>query len=231
MRLPKLTEWMGFTKPKDIQNKPLTAVDVDNLPRKEIYFAWEALPAIERKSINAKFMRTFTIIGIVVALLLVIMQEFFVIIVVASLIFFTQAVVRFTPEKIKLELSNHGIMYGDKMYYWQEFKQFFFTFTNGVEVLAVDTYAMIPGRLFLNFDQADKAKIKEILEEHVHFLADAPKTVFDKAYDRVMDRFDFSSSSPVPLATDQAVTPEVLQPKVTEPNVSEEPLANEQPRV
>ncbi len=198
MQLPKLTDLVGITNPTKTAQKLAQHVDTDNLPQKEVYFAWESTPAIERKEMNKKLVRTLTIIGVVVALLLVIMQEFLMIVVIASLIFFVQAVTRFNPEKIKFELSNHGLMYNDTMYYWQQLKHFFFTTTNGVEVLAVDTYAVLPGRVFIPFSPEDKVKINGILKDHLHFLEVAPHTAFDTAYTKVMDKFDFTSNTDTP---------------------------------
>ena len=143
----------------------------------------------EHKGVSKKFIRAFTIIGIFVGLLLLVMQEFFVILIIGSLIFVTQAMMKLPPEKIKYEISSHGIAIGDSLYYWNKLVRFFFVVREGVEVIAIDTTLGFPGRIFLSFNIADKEKIKQILIKYLHFLEVEPKTFFDNAYDRVVKRF------------------------------------------
>ena len=143
----------------------------------------------DKKGIGKKYTRSFTIIGIFVGLLLLIMQEFFVILIIGSLIFFIQAMLKMNPEPVKYEISNHGILVGDSMYYWSKLVRFFFMKREDYEVVAIDTTLGFPGRIFIPFDAKDKEKIKEILLRYLYFLEAEPKTFFDNAYDRIARRF------------------------------------------
>ena len=189
MKLPKVTELLDIRgKESSLEPAKVPDFDYQKIP-KEVYFSWEATANHEVKGMSKRFIRAFTIIGIFVGLLLLIMQEFFVILIVGSLIFFTQALMKLTPEPTKYELSSHGLKVGEDLYYWDHLRRFFFVLREGTEVIGVDTTLGFPGRLFIPFNQVDKEKIKEILIKYLHFLDNEPKTFFDNAYDRVVKKF------------------------------------------
>ena len=189
MKLPSITDFIGINTSRNLEPTKVAEIDPENLGPKEVFITWEALATNEHKGVSKKFIRAFTIIGIFVGLLLLVMQEFFVILIIGSLIFVTQAMMKLPPEKIKYEISSHGIAIGDSLYYWNKLVRFFFVVREGVEVIAIDTTLGFPGRIFLSFNIADKEKIKQILIKYLHFLEVEPKTFFDNAYDRVVKRF------------------------------------------
>ena len=189
MKLPSITEFLDLKSSRNLEPTKVAEIDPENLGPKEIFITWEALATAEHKGVSKKFIRAFTIIGIFVGLLLLIMQEFFVILIIGSLIFVSQAMMKLPPERIKYEVSSHGIAIGDSLYYWDKLVRFFFVIREGVEVIAIDTKLGFPGRIFISFNQADKEKIKQILIKYLHFLEIEPKTFFDNAYDRVVKRF------------------------------------------
>ena len=189
MKLPSIVEFLGINTSRNLEPTKVAEIDPENLGPKEVFITWEAFATTEHKGVSKKFIRAFTIIGIFVGLLLLIMQEFFVILIIGSLIFVTQAMMKLPAEKIKYEVSSHGIAIGDSLYYWNKLVRFFFVVREGVEVVAIDTTLGFPGRIFISFNQADKEKIKQILTKYLHFLEVEPKTFFDNAYDRVVKRF------------------------------------------
>lgn len=190
MKLPKITDFLDIKNPKDnLGPAKVEEMSPENLGPKEIYLTWETLGTKEQRTLSKKFIRAFTIIGIFVGLLLIIMQEFFVILIIGSLIFVTQAMMKMPVEKVKYEVSNHGILVGDRMYYWDKLRRYFLILREGSEVIAIDTILGFPGRIFVSFEPKDKEKLKEILSKYLHFLEFEPKTFFDNAYDRVVKKF------------------------------------------
>ena len=197
MKLPKLSEFLDIKNPKDQIGTPMNLEIDKGVPGpKEVYLSWEHLASVQdKKGMSKKYIRSFTIIGIFVGLLLLIMQEFFVILIIGSIVFFTQAILKMNPEHVKYEISNHGILIGESMYYWGKLVRFFFINRDGQEVIAIDTTLGFPGRVFVPFDAKDKEKIKEILLKYLYFLEAEPKTFFDNAYDRVMKKFSFEEEN------------------------------------
>jgi len=165
-------------------------MEKENLPVKEIFFSWEKEMSLEdRKVISKKFNNAITLIGVFVGLLLLAMQQFFVLLIVGSLVFFIQALKKVSPGSVKFEISNHGVMVDDSMYYWDKLRRFFFLTRENSEVLVIDTVIGFPGRIYLSIDSNDKEKIKTLLEKYLHYLDAEPRTFLDNTYDKVVSKF------------------------------------------
>ena len=152
--------------------------------------SWQAESHAQSVLFPERFRKPLLIIGIVIGLVLIIMQEYFLLLVVASLLFVSNVLSKASANIFKFEINTHGIFYVDTLYYWEEIKQFFFIEKGNKKTLAVDTYAPFPGRMFVDMTSQDKNQVKEILEKHIFFLEEEPKTVFDKLYEQVIDKFD-----------------------------------------
>lgn len=195
LNVTKLANMVGLTNsPSEKGEQPKRAtpqdIDVSKLEKKKIFLTWEAQSRPQHKDMGDRITRSFTIIGIVLALILVILKEFFLILVIVSLIFVGHVLSKVPPEKVKYSISNHGIMIGEDQYYWQQFFRFFFTESEGLLVLAVDSLKGNPPRLFITINSADKEKIKAILSEHLDFVEEEPKTVFNRSYESILEKFN-----------------------------------------
>ena len=180
-----------YLGPAKIEN-----LDPENLPVKEIFLAWEKEVTVEEKvAVSKRYSRSLITISIVVGLILLVMQQFFVLLVIASIAFFVISLKKVSPEVVKYEISNHGIMIDDTMYYWNKLRRFFFLQRENTEVLAIDTTIGFPGRIYLSFNPEDKEKIKEILEKYTHYLESEPRTFFDDAYDTVVSKISLEGDS------------------------------------
>ncbi|MBW6441617.1 hypothetical protein K0B04_01750 [Patescibacteria group bacterium] len=193
MKLPSLTKFLDIKDPREsLGPSKIEEIDRDSLGPKEVFMSWEETVSLgEKTPISKRFSRPIMIIGIFVGLLLLIMQEFFVILIIGSLIFFVQAIMKMAPENIKYELSNHGILINDDLYYWDKLRRFFYITREGSEVLAIDTVLGFPGRIYIHFNPEDKEKIKEVINRYLHFLEAEPRTFLDNTYDKVVQRFSF----------------------------------------
>jgi hypothetical protein len=181
---------VGLTNQKPSENKRSDGFDPQTLAPKEIYVEWESVVKAEVKEMNKRFSRTFIIIAVVITLLLVVMKEFGLIFVVASLIFFLVSLNRLPEHSVHVEASSHGIKYGDSMYYWHDLRQFFFKQIAGTEIMIVDTYTYLPGRLFFSFNPVDKVKIQESLDKHIPYLSVEPMSFLDKLFENVKSKFN-----------------------------------------
>jgi len=166
-------------------------MDRNNLPTKEIFLAWEKeMPADSKKVFNSGFVRAATIIGILLGVLFLFMKEFALILVVGSIILFFSSLDKMTFSKVRYEVSNHGILIGDDLYFWDRLRRYYFS-PRGVsdEVIVIDTVLGIPGKIYLPFDSENKPKIMEIFNRYLNYLEEEPKTVFDNAYNKIINMF------------------------------------------
>lgn len=189
--------FMGITAPKPApvaEETTKTKLTPEALGEKQVLMSWKSLARPERKGINQKFMRTGIVIGLVVALFLALMQEFFLIMVVASIVFFAYILINSPIETFEHEISTHGIKTQGQMFYWYELTKFFFTQNADAHVLAVDTFDKLPSRLYLLYSLDQEQKLKEICEKYITYLEKEPLTSLDKAYSKVLGKFNFGNS-------------------------------------
>lgn len=118
------------------------------------------------------------------------MQEFVLIFFFVSLGFFLYVLTKSPPEQGNYEINTHGVICGDKQYYWPDLKNFFYIKADDLDVLVIETSRGIPTRLFLTVNGADQAKIRELLDEKLYFLSEAPRTFLDTIYDSVRGKLN-----------------------------------------
>jgi len=164
-------------------------VDIKALGEKKIFLTWEAnsRPHSTDDSAN-KMNRTYTVIGVVIALVLIILQEFFLLLLIGSMLFVRYVLAKVPPEKVTYTVSTHGITIGSETYYWRELFQYFFLDTPGEHIVAVDIEGSAMPRLFISYHAKDKAALKEIFDQHLVYLETPPRTAFDKTYDNIMSK-------------------------------------------
>ena len=187
MKLPPVGPLIGLHVPENPNKEIVKSFDPDKLGPKKVHMTWSAPNKLEMGNGNKKISRTFIIIGVFLGLILAVMQEFGLIVLIASMMFVFYAIKKASPEKVTHEISNHGFSYAGELYYWHQLKNFFFDKNN---LLVISTYDPLPGRLFVIFDQDDKKKIQDHLEEYIHYLPEVPKTSLDKFYEFVVDKLN-----------------------------------------
>lgn len=193
MQITDVSNFLGITNTKESEANPpeKPGFDPEKEGEKKVLLKWTAPGRVVKKGVSQKSLRSMLVVFSVIALLLIIMQEFFLILVIASLIFISYILSATPPEDINYEISNHGVDYNGQFYYWSDLKQFFFTGAGGVDTLNVDITNGLPGRLFLTVKSGDREKLHEIFARYLPYLEEAPHTVFDKAYDKIIGKFDF----------------------------------------
>lgn len=188
MELLTLSSLLGIRKDLNKLNDAVTPkFDPDKLGPKKVYISWESHVRPTTKQKDSKLSRTMLVIGVFIGLLLILMQEYALIVLIASLVFVNEAIKKSAPQLVKHEASTHGFSYAGQMYYWHQLRRFFFS---SDEMLCIDTYDVLPGRLFVVCSSKDKKQIKEALEKHINYLEEAPKTSFEKAYESILGKLN-----------------------------------------
>lgn len=193
MKFTDITDFLGMTnfKERKEQEPETRKFNREELGPKEVYLKWEGLPKPVTTNIDPRFRKTFMIIGSVVVLLFLLIQEYFLLLLVASLFFMTHVLSKSSLDDLKYEISNYGVSINGDMYYWDNLERFFFAKQFGSETLAIDVKEGLPTRLFLAFKNKDKEKLKEFLNKHIPFLEEEPMTFMDRAYNSVIEKFDY----------------------------------------
>jgi hypothetical protein len=196
MGITDFTKYFGFGA------KPSPKIQMPEINREELMFKqfgakqnlleWRAPSRLHHKQLNARFLRMFMIIGIVVGILLALMQDFGLIIVIGSLIFFYYALNnKYTPTEVEYQITNYGIKYGTEFYYWPDLRRFFFSRKGSDELLAIDTTLGIPGRLIVVFPAELREKIVEILKQYIAYIDVEPKSSLDKFFEGILSKLNF----------------------------------------
>lgn len=183
-KITNLTDYIGITNTKT-QETPVIVKPIIEMAKaepKRVLLTWEASTKIQSKRMDEKLRKNLIVVGVIICLLLVVLQEYFLIFAVACLLFASSTLSKMAPQKIKYELTNHGVDYGGKLFEWSELKDFFFSTAFGPEVLVVNAHQALPGRLFFNFESENKQPLRQIFETYLHFVEQEPLTFIDKAY-------------------------------------------------
>lgn len=188
--LSKILGIFGLSNQKPSEGQRTEEFDPQTLGPKEMYLEWDSIVKAEIRDLNKRFSRTFIIIAIFIALLLIVMEEFWLILVVGSLIFFVISLNRLPEHSVHIQVSSHGIKYGETMYYWHALRRFFFKQVAGGEILIVDTHNYLPGRLFFSYRPEDRDSIIQALNKHIDYLSVEPMSFLDKIFEDVKGKFN-----------------------------------------
>jgi len=195
MKLSDFTDFVGLSdtlrkKPVEPEN---SLHDREDIGPKKSLLSWTAKSNVTLTKLDPRYKRTFMIIAIVLGLLFLAMQEYFLIIVIASTAFLYQVLSKNNlVEEVKYEISTHGISIDDGFYYWDELNRFFFSRSHGNnELLVVDLKSGLPSRIMLTYREEDRKHITDSMNKYIRYLEEEPLTAIDKAFNRVIDKFDF----------------------------------------
>lgn len=163
---------------------------------RETLLEWKAPVRPILPVFNPKIIRSLTIIGVVIALLLLAVQQFVLILTMVSLSFVAYLLMQSPVDYITHKVTNQGIYYGDKFYFWHELRHFFFSITNNEAILVVDFVKDFPTRLFFVLEnKAAVSKVKELLEPYVLYLPEVPQTSIEKLYCYIADKIMFTEKN------------------------------------
>jgi predicted HTH transcriptional regulator len=101
------------------------------------------------------------------------------VVVIVALVFLVYVLSSITPEEVEHKITNKGVIFAGKEYFWNQLIRFWFTNRFGTDLLIIET-TRIPGRLELVVDNKHKAEVRRILEEHLE-NEEANPNFMDKA--------------------------------------------------
>lgn len=109
--------------------------------------------------------------------------------VVASLVFLSFALALTPPENFQYRISTEGIMVEDHFFLWKELYDFYFKKRNGMDVLHIRTYAMIPGELTLTLGNMTEEHVKQVLLPYLPYREYVKPTMMEKSADWLSKNF------------------------------------------
>lgn len=197
MNIYTITDFLGFTTKYTREPHPaITPIVTPEEPTGEkiVLISWQALARPQREWLTPKLFRTFIVMGILVFLLLTLMQAYFLMIAIISVLFVSYAFSTATPEQVIHEISNYGINYAGKFYYWSALTHFFFIESDISPMVAVDTKDMLPGRLFMAYNLKDRDTIKNALNKYLPLIDAEPTTIVDRLYKAAVNKLNINST-------------------------------------
>ena len=197
MNLRDVTNFLGLTNVQE-DNPPHTEVPkvlMGPAEERKVLYQWTAQSRPDTKNYDVRKLKNFAVIGVIVGLLLIAMNQFFLVFVVLSMIFLTYMLMQTKPEKATYQITNQGIKYDLQFYSWTKVKQFFPTQNGGLNAVAVDLLDTLPPRIFLTVKSGDLAKVTSLLEKYAHHVEEEPKTVLDRALERVSEKLDLENKN------------------------------------
>jgi len=124
--------------------------------------SWTA-PGRPYRKRGKEYFASLVFITILLQIILFLFSEYLLMVLVLSLLFVAVALAVVPPHNITYKITTEGIIIDDRAYLWQELYDFYFKKRNGVELLHIQTYAMIPGQITLILGDIHTEQIKAIL--------------------------------------------------------------------
>ena len=128
------------------------------------FFSWEG-PARPFKRRDREFWISVIAMAAVVALVLFLVEGFMPVILIVSLVFLFYVLNTVEPDKIKYSLTTRGINIAGRVTPWGVVGRHWFTRRYDSELLVFEL-GVLPGRLEVVVNPADKAKISEAIAEY-----------------------------------------------------------------
>lgn len=124
----------------------------------------------------------FTTVGAIIVLcglILMAAREFMAVAPILGLAFIVYVLSTVEPEKIDHQITNKGIVSGNKTYQWNTLGRFWLSKKWGNEILNIEHFLTLPSRLTLLLGETSKEQVKKILEEYL-MLERPEKSLVDK---------------------------------------------------
>ncbi|MBI2267951.1 MAG: hypothetical protein HYU80_00705 [Candidatus Blackburnbacteria bacterium] len=140
-------------------------------------FSWKA-PVRPFKRRNKEFFTTVLAIALLLSIIFFTISGIMPVIVIFSLVFLVYILSTISPEEVEHKITNKGVVFAGKQYYWTDLLRFWFVERFGSSLLVLET-TKLPGRLEMVVDPQEKEKIKGLLVGHID-LEEAAPSFMDK---------------------------------------------------
>jgi len=145
----------------------------------KILYRWKA-PIRPYKKRDRDYYTTIAAIAFLIIIILGFLREFLLIAVVVAFAFVSYVLAAVPPEQTEHKLTSRGIRTADKLYRWGDLRRYWFTEKYGQAMVIVQTVMLFPGELLMLLSDADKEKVRKILNEHLPHEQPEP-TFLDKS--------------------------------------------------
>lgn len=151
--------------------------DRASLPVTRELFSWSA-PTRPFKRRDREFYITIAAVAFLVAVILFTIEGFLPVVVVFALVFLVYVMTSVAPGMTEHKITNRGVVFANKRYFWHELTRFWFTQRFGNDLLIVET-TRLPGRLEMVIHPEDLGTIRQILQEFID-MEEATPNFMDK---------------------------------------------------
>lgn len=156
-------------------------VEVLPVRQMKVLLSWKAPVRVFKKR-DREFWTTVLAIAFLLGIILFFIKEWLLIVAIIALIFVYYVLSTVVPEEVEHQITNRGVRFAGKEYFWEEILSFWFSERLGQQVLNFGLRVGIPSRLELLLGQMEDKKIKEILVKYLPEETPQP-SFLDKASD------------------------------------------------
>jgi len=157
------------------------AFPVGEVGEEKLLYRWKA-PVRPFKKRDRDYYTTIAAIAFLIIIILGFLREFLLIAVVIAFAFVSYVLAAVKPEETEHQLTSRGIRTADKLYRWADLRRYWLSEKYGQAMVMVQTAMLFPGQLLMLLPEADKEKVRKILNEHLPYEQPEP-TFLDKSAD------------------------------------------------
>ena len=144
------------------------------------FLSWHA-PGRPYKRRSMEYYTNAFLITMAVEIILFLFSQYLLMALVLSLAFLTFALAIVPPHKLYYRISSQGIRVENHYFIWEELYDFYFTKSQGQEVLNIRTKAYLPGELTILLVDVPIQQVKVILLDFLPFREYVNPTFMEKA--------------------------------------------------
>ena len=150
--------------------------------------AWKA-PGRPYKKRTKSYFTSLLLLALLVEIILFLFSQYALMAVVGSLVFLALALALTPPGDFNYRISTEGIMVEDHFFLWDELYDFYFKRRNGMDILHIRTYAMVPGELTLTLGELTAEHVRQALLPYLPYREYVKPTMMEKSADWLSKNF------------------------------------------
>lgn len=158
----------------------------------QLLYEWQAQSRPFKKH-NRNYYTTIAVIVLLISLILIFSGQFLPMAVVCAVAFLAYVINSVPPQDIVYQITTYGIRMGDKLYYWELMRRFWYGSKYDQELLYIDIVEF-PDRITLVLGKAEKDIISAVLSE-VLLLEKPPLTVYERVAQWLQEKFPLDLDS------------------------------------
>ena len=150
-------------------------VRVKQEPNKEI-FSWEI--KVDPFYLPKRIVRSIFVFVFLFSIFLILVRDWPFLILVLSISFLFNLILNSPPKNLKYTLYSNGIDYDGMFLSWDELNYYFY-YEGKKGLLIITSQDVLPGRIYVYFDEKDTVKIDETLNTYLNKKPYHPKDFFE----------------------------------------------------